>query len=382
MKAETVNRGQTIVLISHEFSPFQGGVATYCGELAAAIHRAGRPIVVWAPAEGSQRTEEGSVPIERLRCAISLRWRDRFALARRIERRRHQLRDATVILGSVGAHMAFMIRPELATAARGGIVSLLHGSEVLRFGGYPAWRLLARRFFPKVHRVVTPSRFVRSLIEESFLGKLLASEIQIAPCAPGSAAMQEIDAAPQAPDGRLRILTLARLHPRKGQLDTARAIAMLPAAVRANLVYQVAGGGDRVYLEKVRQVCAQDGVRFEYLGAVPDPRLAATYAQCDIFAMTSRALAQSVEGFGISYLEAAWHGKPVVAYRTGGVAEAVRDDETGFLVDEGNLASLAAAIEKLVCDPALRRRMGDAGRRHARSFSWDKTARVFLDALR
>jgi glycosyltransferase involved in cell wall biosynthesis len=182
-------------------------------------------------------------------------------------------------------------------------------------------------------------------------------------------------------DGKLRILTLARVHPRKGQLDTARALARLPPELRAGIVYQVGGKGDVRYLRKVEAVCCDAGIAFEHLGEVgPDP-LAATYQQCDIFAMTSRSLPKSVEGFGIAYLEAGFHGKPVVGYRSGGSGEAVMDGETGLLVDERDMDALANALQRLLTDSGLRQRLGEGGRKHAARYSWDATAGLMLLAL-
>jgi glycosyltransferase involved in cell wall biosynthesis len=68
------------------------------------------------------------------------------------------------------------------------------------------------------------------------------------------------------------------------------------------------------------------------------------------------------ESFGMTVLEAMASGKPVVAAAHGGVLETVRDGETGLLVSPGNAPELAGAINRLLSDPALRERMGAAGR--------------------
>ena len=78
--------------------------------------------------------------------------------------------------------------------------------------------------------------------------------------------------------------------------------------------------------------------------------------------MASRSLPRRVEGFGITYLEAGYHGKPVVGYRSGGATEAVVDGETDFLVEEGDLQALADASCRLILDSALRKQGGEGGR--------------------
>ncbi len=69
-----------------------------------------------------------------------------------------------------------------------------------------------------------------------------------------------------------------------------------------------------------------------------------------------------MEGLGVSLLQAASAGVPIIASRVGGIPEAVRDGETGLLVAPGNPAALAAGIRQLLADPALRQKLGRAGR--------------------
>jgi phosphatidylinositol alpha-1,6-mannosyltransferase len=368
-----------IVIVTHEFAPFRGGVTTYSEELAAALHRAGEAVEVWAPDYGTTNTTDKIVfPVVRLRAGGSLGFWDMTQFARQLVARCAQLESATVLLTSVGAHMAFMILMPLGRVKYRRVLSLLHGSEVLRFERSPFWRFWARRFFPHVECVLTVSRFSRSLIEGSFLSSLIR-QIVMAPCSCGTAAMQSVSTTKPS-DGKIRILTLARVHPRKGQLDTAQALALLPAELRAKVIYQIGGKGDAEYLRRVEQTCRDAGVAFDYLGEITDT-LAQTYEQCDIFAMTSRTLPRSVEGFGITYLEAGFHGKPVVGYRSGGATEAIVDGETGLLVEEGDVAALAKVLQQLITDPVLRQRLGEGGGRHAAGFSWDATARVIEAAI-
>ncbi|MGO9527264.1 MAG: glycosyltransferase family 4 protein [Verrucomicrobiia bacterium] len=369
-----------IVICTHEFFPFRGGVATYSEELAAALQRAGEVVEVWAPDYGGPGTvDEFGFPVVRLPARGSLRFGDLARFGVQVAARRKQLEEATVVLTSVGAHMAFMILVPLGRVKCRRVLSVVHGSEVLRFQKSGFWKFWARRFFPQVECVLTVSKYSQSLIERSFLSAL-ARRIVIAPCACSTAAMRPCGAASRD-DDRIRILTLARVHPRKGQLDTARALARLPAEFRSRIVYQIGGIGDTAYLRQVAVVCREAGVSFEHLGQINPDTLASTYHQCDICAMTSRSLPKSVEGFGISYLEAGFHGKPVVGYRSGGTVEAVVDGETGLLVNEGDVTALADVFRRLVADSALRQRLGEGGRRHAAKFGWDATARVVISVL-
>ncbi len=380
MANTTTNNTGALILLTHEFSPFRGGVAVYCEELAAALHRAGRHVTVWCGGRPpGQPREDFGFPVARLYSGNGLRAEAITSFTRQILQRRTELEGADVLLASVGAHWAFMTAAALRPVNCRTITSLFHGSEVLKFERSPFWRFLAGRFYRRVDHVLAVSNFTRSLIEQSFLGPQIKT-IGLAPCACSSAAARPCSGNPVA-DDRTRILTLARIHPRKGQLDVARALALLPAELRGNVIYQLAGAGDEAYLDQVRQTCRTAGIACEYLGEISPESLAATYRQCDIYAMTSRSLPASVEGFGITYLEAGFHGKPALAYRSGGAAEAVVDNETGLLVDEGDVPALAAACRRLIADRDLRRTLGENARRHSARFNWDTTAQAVMQSL-
>jgi len=120
--------------------------------------------------------------------------------------------------------------------------------------------------------------------------------------------------------------------------------------------------GDGPALPAVAAALTRNGLshRVELLGARDDiPEL---LARSDVFVLSSRS-----EGFPVSVLEAMAAGLPVVATDVGGVAEAVEDGETGFLVPAADSEALARALERLVLDGELRRRLGAAGRARALS---------------
>jgi phosphatidyl-myo-inositol dimannoside synthase len=170
------------------------------------------------------------------------------------------------------------------------------------------------------------------------------------------------------------LLTVARLEWHKG-IDTV--IRALPAVRVAHpgARYAVAGVGERrPHFERlVAEAGLGDAVRF--LGAVPDADLPALYNAADLYVGASRRYELLVEGFGISLVEAAACGLAVVGGRSGGVPDAVREGETGLLVDPDDPLAVAAGINRLLSDPELRRRFGAAGRRAVETYyNWDRVA--------
>ncbi|MDZ7379110.1 MAG: glycosyltransferase, partial [candidate division KSB1 bacterium] len=139
------------------------------------------------------------------------------------------------------------------------------------------------------------------------------------------------------------------------------------------LRYDVVGtGSQQAMLHALARACGvADAVRF--LPTIADAELPALYNLAEIYVGASRQTARGVEGFGIALLEAAACAKPVVAGRSGGIPDAVRERETGLLVDPESPEAVASALSTLLKAPHLGRTLGQAGRRAVETFfNWDR----------
>ena len=381
------------MLATHEYAPFRGGTATYVHEVAAAAVRQGLPVEVWtvdytgrhpaARTPGGVEDGRELFPVVRLRANGRLTPGGLRRLAWGFWRQRRWLRGRPVVLLSVGAQMAFVLLAAVGQRPGGPVTCFFHGSEVLRFQRNPLWRLLARAFYRQAHAFAANTEYVANLAKESGLLPPRA-QVSVAPCGLPETFHMEQTALDQsrldeAGVGDYRVLTVARLHPRKGQVEVARALGLLPEPLRQRVVYQVVGTGDEAYRQAVEVACRAGGVRCEFLGGLDDHALGHIYARATVYAQASRTLPQSVEGFGITFLEAAAYGCPAAAWRSGGVAEAVRDGGTGLLVEEGNVAGLSVAIARLLTEPELRARLGKQAQEVARTFRWEPAARTLWE---
>ncbi len=167
----------------------------------------------------------------------------------------------------------------------------------------------------------------------------------------------DVGAAPRSVSTRQPPLLVAvgRLKAPKDFQTLVRALGRLPSGSFEAMI--VGDGPDRPQLEEtIRTSGLSDAVRLTR-ERNDVPRL---LAAADVFVLASRS-----EGHPVSVLEAMAAGLPVVASRVGGVPEQVVEGETGLLVDPGDPELLAAALERLTDDPALRRRLGVAGRARA-----------------
>ncbi len=173
------------------------------------------------------------------------------------------------------------------------------------------------------------------------------------------------------PEGRW-LLTVARLVEHKG-IDTGIRVLAQLRDTEPDLRYAVVGFG--VKQAEFEQLARSLGVgdRVHFLTQVPDADLPALYNLPQVYLGVTRRIGRRVEGFGLSLVEASASGIPVIGGRSGGIPDAVRDGETGLLVDEEDPAAVAGAVRRLLQDRELATRLGGTGRRLAETFyNWDR----------
>ena len=367
-----------IALLTLEFPPRIGGMQQYLFQLCrrlgyecdlTVVHPTGDPsqfiaepyqLVSFAK-DGSGHSSSRTQSSNTLGSGLGMIWR----LARQLAKTRPHL----TIVGH--AHPRLLLP---AAMRRERYIALAYGNDFeaaqLRWHAPFFNRLLAR-----AHGLVTISHANAQRLQD--LG-LPAPEILY----PGTHPDRFVPPA-SPPKGPPVLLTVARLVHRKG-IDTVLQ-AIHPLLDRSpDLQYWIVGNGPaRKSLEQqAQELGLTHAVRF--MDSVSDSELPDIYRRATVFVMPSRAdyHAGSVEGFGIVYLEASASGLPVVAARSGGAAEAVLENETGLLVPPDDPQTLAHALLRLLNDPALRQRMGRAGRRWVENeMNWDRVGRQFLSII-
>jgi glycosyltransferase involved in cell wall biosynthesis len=159
------------------------------------------------------------------------------------------------------------------------------------------------------------------------------------------------------PADALVVGKIARLFPLKGHeqlLEAVPAVAQAQPRVRFLLV------GDGILQEKLKTRARKLGVldRLVFAGLVPRERIPSMISAMDILVHTSLR-----EGLARALPQALAMGKPCVSFALDGAPEVVLDGETGYLVRPGDTVGLGDAIVRLLQNPGLRHRMGEAGRR-------------------
>jgi glycogen(starch) synthase len=170
---------------------------------------------------------------------------------------------------------------------------------------------------------------------------------------------------------RPRVAYLGRLAPQKDVGTLLEAFAYLPSGTRLLLV---GDGPDRAALQRRAQ---RFGSRVHFAGFVPHAAVPAVLQHVDLLVLPSL-----YEDLSSALIEAMAAGLPVVATRVGGTADLVHNGVNGLLVAPRDPAALAAAISRILADPATAARLSAAARRTAAAYAWTDLARAVLDVYR
>jgi D-inositol-3-phosphate glycosyltransferase len=171
------------------------------------------------------------------------------------------------------------------------------------------------------------------------------------------------------------LLFVGRLERLKGVDVAIKALALLRDRAHEDLRLIVLGedvrDGEESEKERLKAVASSLGVRdrVDFLGSVAHHELPYFYAAADALVMPSYS-----ESFGLVALEAQACGRPVVASGVSGLRSVVRDEVSGYLIDDHDPAIYADRIGRLLADPELAQQMGRRGRLLAQRFSWTRTA--------
>ena len=358
-----------ILIYTHEFLPFAGGIATYCYELACGLCLGRHEVTVVAPKKGEVDLGSRLFRIEWIK-AHHMRT---VQMLRGLKSLRSVVKDFkpdALLVTEQYALIGVSISRWLIGA---NSVPIIHGSEVLRHSSRRtllrrliAWKM--QRFYKTRDLIICASAYARSLLLNAF------------PVSPTNAIIvhngmrnrfnPEIDRG-----DRIRrkwrisqtstvLLTLARLTPRKGQDVVIRALPSI-IAKHPDILYICAGTGP--YEETLVRLATDLGLGNHVIfpGLIPDKEKYSYYDACDLFVMPSRREGQTVEGFGLSFLEA-WHAaKPVLGGKHGGVIEVIEDGVDGVIVEPEDVTAVADAILSLVGVTSKLEEMGRRG--HAKA---------------
>ena len=343
-----------LLVLTPDFPPAQGGVQVIAHRLATGMQGLHARVVTLDQRDAAGFDARSGVETRRVRNRASRRAANALLNAAALREAVRFRPHATLSAHIVASPAAAVVRAALGAPA----VQYFHANEITdkpRLAAFAASRADA---------VVAVSSYCSGLIAATG-----ASPRCLRLIPPG---VELPEHRPSPPPMRPIVLTIARLRDRyKGHDVLIGAVARVRARV-PDVQWVVIGEGPlRAELEALaRSAGVADATRF--LGAVSDERRDEWLRRCDLLALPSRLPGdgRAGEGFGVVYLEAAAHEKPVVAGNVAGALDAVADGESGLLVDPTDEGAVAGAITTLLQDRELARRLGAAGAARARSYAW------------
>jgi phosphatidyl-myo-inositol dimannoside synthase len=392
------------LLLTNDFPPKVGGIQSYLWELWRRLPP-DDVTVLTASYPGAQLWDgQQKFRVIRTREPVLL---PQPYLARRVRRTarhsgaREGVVDPAVPLGLIGPSLGLPY------------AVVLHGAEVTVPGRLPVSRQLLARSIRNAALVIAAGNYPEAEARKAVRGGAKGSDgasaepfppvVQIPPGVDTDRfhPLPQIDrAAARArlglPHSGPLVASVSRLVPRKGMDTLIKAASALGGRFPGMSVAVAGAGRDRHRLERL---ASRSRVRVTFMGKLDDADLPDFYACADVFALCcrSRWWGLEEEGFGIVLVEAAASGVPCITIDSGGAGEAVRDGETGLVLktpgagngwrggprrNAAQVADVSDALAKVLGDPLLARRMGEAGRRRAEEeLSYDILASKLAAAL-
>jgi phosphatidylinositol alpha-1,6-mannosyltransferase len=375
-----------VLLVTNDFPPRRGGIQSYLENLVNELVLAdGHSITVYAPKwkdadDYDRRAAASGVDVVRHPTTLMV---PEPSVAVRM--RRLIARDGIDTVWFGAAAPLALLAPLARDAGARRVIASTHGHEV-GWSMLPLARTALRRIGNDTDVVTFVSHYTRSRFASAFGPQAalehLAPGVDTERFEPDSVARAELRAR-YGLGARPVIVCVSRLVPRKGQDMLIQALPSIRQRVPGAALVIVGGGP---YLDKLRRLAHGFGVADDvvFTEGVPAEELSAHHAMADVFAMPCRTRGSGldVEGLGIVYLEASATGVPVVAGRSGGAPESVRDGETGLVVDGWDVGAIAAAVGDLLADPQRAAAMGAAGRQWVvENWQWRTKARRLSELL-
>jgi glycosyltransferase involved in cell wall biosynthesis len=299
------------------------------------------------------------------------KWRKAWTFAAAIVRTLHRLRGAPIDVvhihfASNASSVRKIVLARLAMANGARVIMHAHG------GGYQSYwaklstrsRALTLATLRRVDRLIVLGESWRAFFISIGLRPeqivVLANPVVLPSAVPK-----------RLPRSQVQLVYLGRISAEKGAFDLVEAVASLPRSCLARIKLVLAGEGE---LTRLRTLIEQRGIQHaaevrDWLNPTERDRL---LASSDVFVLPSYA-----EGLPMALLEAMAWGLPAICTPVGSIPKQVRDGIEGFLVQPGDVAGLARAIERIVGDDALRARMAIAARATVEPLSVD----LFVEAV-
>lgn len=338
------------LLLTHEYYPFNGGIANYCYNFFKFLDNY---LVVTDQLEiDNSLNNIISTPL------LSKFWRPRWRLGIRKVRDIVKKQNTEIIftphifpLGQI----AYKIKQQLNIP----YVISLHGLDINL--AIKKNRRLAVNILDHASHVIVNSLQVKKIVESLNISSPVTV---IAPAFDATLKKEDCGDLKKVYSQANIILTVGRLVERKGHTNILKALATI---ADDNFHYLIVGQGPNA--ELLQQLTTRLGLtaKVTFLPNVSPKELPKYYSLATMFVMPTRQLGADIEGYGIVYLEASEFALPIIAGQGTSAEEIITNDKNGLLVNSEDPEQIAEAIKKLISNKDLAKRLGQEAQRYVKA---------------
>lgn len=366
-----------VLIYTHEFPPYLGGLATTSSKLAKGISESGIEVFVLAPSYGPEdKHDDLNLAARVIRVpAIGSGWikylpfLDIFiGCLYLLMTLRRENPDVVLFITeeaeAAGGLLPFFPFKPVVRVAGSGITTCFYGRKLRK----KLMRFPMKRLYDNSDLIIAVSKNTKELLESVGVSdrkiKVLYNgvEEEFISKKPSPARIAGIRKRFGIPEASTVLITVARVLPRKGQDTVIKALSRVLGEF-PNIVYLIVGEGR--YKDKFKELAYETGVRENviFTGGIPHDEVVDFIDLSNIFIMPNRYWNNKIEGLPNALLEASARGKPVIAGNHGGSVEAVEDGVTGILTDPESVRDVADSLLSLLREQDKARLMGENGRK-------------------
>jgi len=370
---------KSILFVTYHFPPEIGGIHTRISHYVNELRRRGIRVTVFVVTTHGTRTERHTTPdgAHVVTCPGQLQFftRNAFDIAQAVIAEKvdvvHVFTGASTMLGSFALVLGRVFNLRAAIS--------FFGKEQFEAGD-----LVQRALLPFALNVATTigvnTPYTRGFIPLPLQGKVhvLLGGAELGDTSDGLSPASRETGGP----GDGTILFVGRLIQRKGGDDLIEAFRIVSKRFPESRLVFVGDGPDRTKWVDHVQRANLDG-RVEFRGTLRGSALHLAYQESSVVVLPSKYVADdsSSETLGLTLIEGSMHAKPLVGTLHGGIPEIVKDGINGFLVPENSPEQLAQALERILADETLARRLGMKALELAeRRFTWKAATDRLLES--
>lgn len=382
MKKDKIN------IFTHEFYPKRGGIATFIEGMALAAYYNNYNVTLYSPfyrlSGINCKKIINKYPFningmmfhngkQNLLCII-------ITLIYIIKNYK-KIKNSIIYLPEPGPIKLFLYLQFFKIFSLKNIVITLHGSEVNMFNSFFLTKWLFQKFLMNINKITVLSEYTKNNI------------LKIVPLLPKNKIVKTPGALQFNFNNDQKdilynekklnfnnsfiLLTVARIHPRKGHDQVIIAISKLNKQLKKRIIYNIVGPiVDNKYKEYLLKLINKYQLNINFTNEVSDQRLKDMYKNADLFILASRKYKNSIEGFGLVFLEAFSAGLPVIATNTGGVSDIVKNNKNGILVDEDSIIQIKNAIETMMTNKKQYEFLSKNVKKYLQNNTWENNVKV------